>query len=287
MALPDKNTRLIGPITISAQNTFTDPIFVEGGANLDIAITGTAGSTITIQKCLGAADPVDASFVDAAGTILYNKMLSIISGAGGWYRAGVKTGDFATNAIITMQRSEGGTGNGQNLQLQTDSKGNVQNISSFYLAKTTASITRPSDTTTYAALDQIDSVTASTGLTFASAVRQNGASGRIIGMTLAMSTAATLKLVGNLALYTAMPTLSADNAATSVSDAENRTCVGIIPFSNPSVMGANVFYTVYGLNIPFTAGSATTSIFGILQATNAYIPASAEIFDVVLLIAQN
>ncbi len=287
MALPDKNTRLIGPITISAQNTFTDPMFVEGGGNLDIAVTGTAGSTITLQKCLGAANPIDANFVDVAATVNYNKMLSTISGAGGWYRAGIKTGDFVTNAIITLQRSEGGTGNGQNLQLQTDSKGNVQNISSFYLAKSTVQLTRPSDNTTYAALDQIDSVTASTGLTFTSAVRQNGGSGRIIGVMIAMSTAATLKLVGNLALYTAMPTLSADNVATSVTDAENRTCIGIIPFSNPNIMGANVFYTVYGLNIPFAAASATTSIFGILQAANAYVPASAEIFDVTIIIAQN
>lgn len=287
MALPNKLVRGIGPTTISAQNTFTDPVFVPGGANLDISITGTAGSTITLQKCLGPAEPTAAGFVDTGATVNYNRIFSLVCGVGGWYRAGVKTGDYSTDAIITLSASEDGIGNGQNLQLQTDSKGNVQNVSSFYLTSTTAQITRPSDTTTYAALDQIDSTTASTGFTFASAVRQNGGSGRIIGAEIMMSTAATLKLVGTLFLYSAMPTLSADNAATSVTDAQNRTCLGIIQFANPSIAGANVIYNVQGLNIPIVAGSATTSIFGVMQANNAYVPASAEIIDVTLFIAQN
>lgn len=98
--MPDRTAIVIGPTTISAQNTFTVPLFVPAGAGLDFQITGTAGSTVTAQRAVGAAEPLDTSFVDVNDFTSY-KAYADIEPVGAWWRFGVKTGNFSTNAVIT------------------------------------------------------------------------------------------------------------------------------------------------------------------------------------------
>jgi hypothetical protein len=97
----DKATKIVGPTTISAQNTFTQPIWVPAGAGISFTITGTAGSTVTAQRCPTAAEPADASFVDVNDFTSY-KTYADIEPTGAWWRVGVKTSNFSTNAVITV-----------------------------------------------------------------------------------------------------------------------------------------------------------------------------------------
>lgn len=98
----DINNRIIGPTTISAENTFTAPLFVPGGKGFEMLITGTAGSTVTLQKAPGAAEPQSSDFVDVNSFTAY-KAYADVEPTGGWIRAGVKTGGFSTNAVITLK----------------------------------------------------------------------------------------------------------------------------------------------------------------------------------------
>ncbi len=147
-----------------------------------------------------------------------------------------------------------------------------------YTTFLTQTITRPANTTAYAAGDVI-STTGGAVIAFTGAHLDNGGSGLIIAAHLIVSTNEAADLVADLVLFDATVTAVADNSPMVDSDAEAVTYIGTVPFTTPTDLGANnVAYTVTGLNLPYVCGASSTSIFGLLVARNAYTPASAAVF---------
>lgn len=153
-----------------------------------------------------------------------------------------------------------------------------------------ASVTRPANTTQYAAGDAVtDSTSAPTRITFASIARVNNGSGVIVAATLIDSVNAGTKGQFELWLFDTSVTPDNDNSAFTPTDAECETLIGVIPFNVWYVgdSGSNAVAPVQGLSIPFKCTGGADDIFGLLVVRNAYTPASAEKFTVRLSVLQD
>lgn len=141
-------------------------------------------------------------------------------------------------------------------------------------------VTRPADTAVYAAADAISNSTSaptSGGFTWTSAARKSGGSGLITDITVASSNAPATRLAGEIFIFNQAVTNINDNAAFAVSDAEIKTCVGVVPFSLFNA-GNNGFAHIIGLNLMFTC-VGTANLRFLVRARNAYTPASAEVLS--------
>ena len=151
----------------------------------------------------------------------------------------------------------------------------------------TVDVTRPADTTAYAAGDAIsNSTTAPTsgGFTFTGAARKSGGSGIITDVVVTSSNDPATRLSGEVWFFNQAVTNINDNAAFAVSDTEIKTAVGCVPFSLFDA-GNNGYAHLTGLNILFTCSGSADLRF-LLRARNAYTPASAEVITVVVKILQ-
>lgn len=153
-----------------------------------------------------------------------------------------------------------------------------------------ASYTRPADTTTYTAGDVVCNSTSSpVVLTFAGMARGNGLGGIIQNARIIFDQAPTLKLDSELYLFDTSPTIQNDNAAWAPSTSDLGKCIAMIPFAAGSFRtgGANGLIDVQNLSIAFQCAAASSSLFGILVARNAYVPASAAVLKVRLTVIQD
>lgn len=151
----------------------------------------------------------------------------------------------------------------------------------------TTTLTRPADTTAYAAGDAVtDSTSSPTVITFASAARVNNGSGTIIGATCVDSANQATKAQLELWLFDTTATPDNDNAAFTPTDAELLTIVGVIPFNvwyvgdATSGAGGNAVSVAANLSLAYQCGAASTSLFGLVVVRNAYTPVSAEQFSI-------
>lgn len=159
----------------------------------------------------------------------------------------------------------------------------------------TGSITRPADTTVYAAGDEISSSTSSpTIMSFSGCARANGGSGVVVSVTLIDSANQTTKPQLELWLFDTTSTPTNDNSAFAPSDSVANTLVGIIPLSllyvGDSASGASgnsAWIGALAAPIPYVCGGSSTSLFGRLVVRNAYTPVSAEVFTVRLGLQQD
>lgn len=143
------------------------------------------------------------------------------------------------------------------------------------------SFTRPSDTTTYASGDAVNnSTSAPTVLTFANIVRASGLGGVIESATMILSTRATLAGVFELWLFDTTVTMTNDNTAWGISDANLNTSIGCIYFSlrNDGDASSNCIYQATNIGIAYKC--TTTSLFGALVVRNAYVPGNGEVFTI-------
>jgi len=127
----------------------------------------------------------------------------------------------------------------------------------------------------YAAGDALsDSTTTPTagGFTFSNVGRSSGGSAIITDVTISSSADPATRLGGELWLFNQAVTAINDNAAFAVSDAEIKTCVGVVPFSLFDA-GNNGFAHVSGLNILVTC-VGTANLRFLIRARNAYTPAT-------------
>ena len=156
-----------------------------------------------------------------------------------------------------------------------------------FFTSVSTDITRPADTTAYAAKDALsDSTSAPTagGFTFTSAARKSGGSGIITDAIFATSNDPATTLQGELWIFNAAVTNINDNTAFAVTDAEIKTCVGKIPFTLEDA-GNNGFAHVQNLSVGFTASGSANLRF-LIRVKNAYTPASAEVLTCILKIIQ-
>lgn len=145
----------------------------------------------------------------------------------------------------------------------------------------TATLTRPADTTAYAAGDAVtDSTSAPTDLEF---IGSGGSGGGTLSITNATLSKSGPNLdVFHLYLFTAAVTATNDNAAFALTDANNDTCIGVINFGTGTAAANNSFYNtgVIDVRVPLDSGSQT--IYGLLRATAGFTPLSAETFKITL-----
>lgn len=155
-------------------------------------------------------------------------------------------------------------------------------------AAPTATITRPADTTTYAAGDEVNSSTSAPAvLTFSGCALRLGGSGAIVGAQMVSSAVPALIGQFELWLFNATNTPQNDNAAFGPSDAEALTVVAIIPFSYSYDTANNRVYTSGDIARPFICAAADTKLYGRVCVRNAYVPANAETLAITLQLLQD
>src|SRR3990167_2587909 len=154
-----------------------------------------------------------------------------------------------------------------------------------------ASFTRPSNTTAYTAADVVaNSTTAATILTFSGVVSVPGGSGIISSAWLIDSAAESTKLQADLFLFAVAPvTYGNDADAFAPTDSEMFDCVGVIEFDGPNdfVVGSGNGLIPGGFlgghgSLRFQCAQGSVDIYGVLVARNAYTPASAEVFKILI-----
>lgn len=131
------------------------------------------------------------------------------------------------------------------------------------------SVTKASGTTQYTAGDVVGGL-----FTFPI----GGASGLIRSVLLIDSAAESTKPDVDLFLFTAAPTVAADNDAFAPTDAQMLNCVGVVALAGSGfkVAGANGAILASGLSIGYTG----RTLYGVLVARNAYSPITLEVFTV-------
>lgn len=137
-----------------------------------------------------------------------------------------------------------------------------------------------------------DVITASTpvALTFANVCRVTGGSGFILGGQVATDQSTNTASYRLWLHQSAPPTLIADNAANTRIFANNAIRVGYLDFpamatGTGSNTGATTF--VFDSRVPYQCPAGSTSIVGVLEATAAFTPASAQQYWVDIVVAPN
>lgn len=179
------------------------------------------------------------------------------------------------------------TSNPGRADISVDNSGGISTVIS-------GTFTRPADTVTYAANDAIaNSTSAPVAITFANAAVRSGGSGFVIGATIIDQANQTLKLNATLHLFSAVPaTLTNDNVALALAAVDLANYVGNVKFTSASVVNAGaaaagIVALTGTLSNPLPYKCATTSLFGVLQADNAYVPTSGEVFLLLLNLGQD
>lgn len=159
---------------------------------------------------------------------------------------------------------------------------------------TTDSFARLANTTAYAAGDAVsDNATTGTALEFTNAAHFQGRGGVLETLTIKTDfvTAAGDPggLAGELWLFTVAPvgTNFEDNAAVAFTYAESQNVVAVLPFDFDTDGYAGAAATAFvlfqrDLSIPYKCASTDTSLYGVIVARNAYVPASAQNIEVSL-----
>ena len=157
-----------------------------------------------------------------------------------------------------------------------------------------ASFTRPADTTQYTANDVVSNSTATTELlVFRDCVRFAGGTGQLLsGLMFATTDAATNPNFDLMLFDRPTITLAADNAASTVTDAEIRFFTAAITFdgtnaSNVATVGANLIIGASAIAQGFRCADGSRDLYGLVIDRGGYTPASAEQFRFRLCIAQD
>lgn len=147
-----------------------------------------------------------------------------------------------------------------------------------------ATVTRPSDTTAYAAKDAIGPTVAAV-IEFAGMARANGGTGTIVKARL-MTNQSTNTAQFRLHLFHTAPTPIADNSPYTLLAANQANRVGMIDFPACSTEGtgsdaaASMRPSSDGSypppNLWYKTASADTKLYGILETLTAFTPASAQ-----------
>jgi len=148
-------------------------------------------------------------------------------------------------------------------------------------------ITRPADTTAYAAGDGVG--TASTVVqTLTGAARQNSGGGRILTARLFKSGTTVTNATFSVLLFSTAPTTVADNAAFNLLYAEQAYYIGTIAFSTMTVQGSGGGFaaTVANPAVWYQTASGSKALYAVIIATAAYTPASAETFQLSFTVEQ-
>lgn len=142
-----------------------------------------------------------------------------------------------------------------------------------------ASVTRPADTSAYTAGDVVsDSTSAPTVLTFAS-IGPSGGRVLITSADIRIDVSAVPSGMGifRLHLYDAAPTAINDNAAYNLPSGDRAKYLGYLDITAPGDLGDTLYGTLDTVRKQVKLAAASTSIYGILESRGAYTPTSAAV----------
>ncbi len=117
--------------------------------------------------------------------------------------------------------------------------------------------------------------TSTTPMTFSGASRINNSTGTILSAVLVDG--ALQSVACELWLFDTTLTAPADSAAWTLTDAEAKRCIGVIPFSTYYASGANSISFAQGVGIGFKTISALTSLYGCLVTRGTPTYASGDL----------
>jgi hypothetical protein len=159
-----------------------------------------------------------------------------------------------------------------------------------------ATVTRPSNTTAYAAKDTVaDETSGATIINFPNAAMEANRGGYITGATIMTDQVANTAQF-KLHLFHTTPTVLSDNVAmTAPLFADRAKYIGSITFpavaSEDASAGAAFAQATTTAEpqfpIPFVSATADSDIYAMLETIDSFTPASAQIFYIVLRVEQN
>jgi hypothetical protein len=166
---------------------------------------------------------------------------------------------------------------GGDIGLQRRSDGSYASLVAGGAYRTTATITRPSNTTAYTAGDVV-------GDTGGSAIISLTAAGPTAGfviiqsISLVFSDSTVPSGMGafRLHMYSASPNAIADNAAFDLVSGERDTYMGYIDLPAPQDLGSTIYTQVDYPGRLVKLGAASTTLFAELETRGAYTPVSAS-----------
>ena len=178
---------------------------------------------------------------------------------------------------------------GQAVPVSSGQCANPAQISSYAPSTLpSSSVTRPANTTTYIANTGWCHATSSclSVLTFANACRANGGEIVISGIDFWSSNNPTVKLAGVLYIFNATPgTVIADDAAFQIAASDFGNLTGsfngiAFTLGNQQASGAANSGMSLAANMAARCAPGSTTLYGMVEVTNAYVPASAEVLSV-------
>lgn len=161
------------------------------------------------------------------------------------------------------------------------------------IARASTEFTRPADTTAYTAGDVVsNSTSATTLIDLANAVRVNGGSGYIVRVALSTDKKSITPRFRVHFFNASGPTVAADNAAYKELYADGAKRLGYVDMpamitgtdTTNSDMSRTVNDTV---RLPVVAGGATRSLYAVLEALDAFTPASGEKITLTVFVDNN
>jgi len=247
----------------------------------NVAVTAGAGTNIAADEVTdGTLGTVKVQFVKLMdGTLDSTTKLAIVAEDAA--SAGAEGGILAMGIRKDAPASTAGTDGDYTYPIYGSNGAQWVSPIGFPVSVST-DITRPADTTAYAANDALsDSTSAPTsgGFTLSNICRKSGGSVLITDMIVTSSNDPATPLQGDVFLFNQSVTNINDNTAFAVSDSEIKTCVGVIPFALSDV-GNNDLYHAQNLSILATASGSANLRF-LVRVRNAYTPASGEVITVI------
>jgi hypothetical protein len=147
----------------------------------------------------------------------------------------------------------------------------------------TAEFTRPADTTAYAINDVVGPHTTPAVMTFTNVARLNGGSGFITNIKLTKSQTNSTNALFRLWIFNTAPAAIADNAQFTGLYADRAKVVGYVDLvcATEGTGSDCATATAANINLGFVCTGASRTLYGVLEAKQAYAPAAnSEAFSV-------
>lgn len=152
-----------------------------------------------------------------------------------------------------------------------------------------ASVTRPANTTAYAAGDVVNGDGVTVPVTLTAAARKDGGGGVIESVGLLTNNVTVTNGTFRVHFFNASHTIAADNAAFASLYANRAAYIGfadltILVADSASATAAAVNVDV---NLPFQCASGSDDLYAVIVATGAYTPASGQVVQLTVAVRRD
>lgn len=150
-------------------------------------------------------------------------------------------------------------------------------------ATSTATITRPDNTTAYTANDVVGESPASV-IEFDTTMYEDAQHFYIVGARLIYNVSAVISGMSTfrLHLWNESPTAIADNSAFTIVSADKDSYLGYIDFATPTDVGDFLISIEDGINIKRKLADEDNKIYGQLQTIGGFTPSAEDVIDITI-----